>query len=570
MMRSPLASRTLAFAFALALAACGGGASGTGGGGGSGGAPSCAQVADCPQPENDCQLATCNGGTCGLGAKPEGAICAQGAGTCDGNGQCNLCEPGFATCNGSTLLVCDESGTFDDPITCSGDTPYCDPTDPKCVGCFDTSQCVTPGMNPCLAVACLENACVTTLVPDGSACVANGETGVCADGMCLQCAPGEQTCSGDSLLTCGPDGMFDAAPCGGATPFCDPAALACVECLAASDCGAVGDPCGTPACLSGACSTTNQPNGTPCALGADAGTCSAGSCQVCTSGEKRCQAGGPQTCIAGQWVDQAACSGDQVCSGGACQAFVDMVVIPAGSFSMGCTASQSGCQGDELPVMPVTLTRNLWLSKTEITQAQYQQIMGINPAADVACGPTCPVEQVTWHMAAAFANVLSSAGGLELCYACLGAGPSVQCVQNVDPYGCAGYRLPTEAEWEAAARCGADLTFAGSNVASDVAWSLPNSGMTAHPVASKLPNACGLHDMSGNVWEWVHDYYSPSQYSNVPQTDPLGPPAGTTRVLRGGAYTHAITQARVAHRNGSNLPGVVFSNVGFRLARTAP
>jgi hypothetical protein len=325
MMRSPLASRTLAFAFVLALAACGGGAAGTGGGGGSGGAPSCAQVADCPQPENDCQLAACNGGACGLEPKPEGALCLQGAGTCDGNGQCNLCEPGFATCNGSTLLVCGESGTFDAPITCGGDTPYCDPADPKCVGCFDTSQCVTPGMNPCLAVACLDNACVTTLVPDGSACVANGETGVCSDGMCLQCVPGEQTCSGDSLLTCGPDGVFDAAPCAGATPLCDPAALACVECLAASDCGAVGDPCGTPACLSGACSSTNQPNGTPCALGADAGTCAAGSCQVCTSGEKRCKAGGaatPQLCVGGQWVDQAACGGAApVCLNGNCAQF---------------------------------------------------------------------------------------------------------------------------------------------------------------------------------------------------------------------------------------------------------
>jgi hypothetical protein len=318
--RRTRACRALA---ALALAACGGGASGTGGTGGTGGGAPCAAPADCPQPENDCQLAACNGGACSLEPKPEGGLCAQGAGTCDGNGQCNLCEPGFKACNGSTLLVCGESGTFDDPITCGGDTPYCDPVDPKCVGCFDTSQCVTPGMNPCLAVACLENACVTTLVPDGAACVANGATGVCSDGMCLLCVPGEQTCSGDTLLTCGPDGVFDAAPCGGATPLCDPAALACVECLAASDCGAVGDPCGTPACLSGACSVSTQPNGTPCALGADAGTCSAGSCQVCTSGEKRCKAGGaatPQLCVGGQWVDQAACDANAVCNQGTCDA----------------------------------------------------------------------------------------------------------------------------------------------------------------------------------------------------------------------------------------------------------
>jgi sulfatase modifying factor 1 len=235
----------------FALVACGGGASGTGGTGGGGGGAPCAAPADCPQPENDCQLAACDAGACGLAPKAAGAICAQGAGTCDGNGQCNLCEPGFKACNGSTLLVCGDSGTFDDPITCSGDTPYCDPADPKCVGCFDTSQCVTPGMNPCLAVACLENACVTTLVPDGSACTVDGTLGTCFGGVCNECSEGQVRCkpgSGTVPQTCVGASWTDAVACGGGS-VCQGGA--CVpgppSCAAGgpgrSDCGSEQESC---------------------------------------------------------------------------------------------------------------------------------------------------------------------------------------------------------------------------------------------------------------------------------------------------------------------------------------
>jgi hypothetical protein len=300
---------------------CGGQATGAGGSGAGGSAPSCAQVVDCPQPQNDCQLATCDAGACGLVAKPGGAICAQGAGTCDGNGQCNLCEPGFATCNGSTLLVCGESGTFDDPITCGGDTPYCNPVDPKCVECLDTSQCVTPGMNPCLAVACLENACATTLVPDGSPCLLDGDMGVCNDGVCLECTPGAKECSGNDLLVCGVDGQLTAAPCSGGTPYCDPATSACAECLLESQCPPSADPCGVPACTAGSCGYVPGSNGVACAVGTDTGSCEAGSCAVCTNGSKRCKAGAdtPQLCVAGLWVDQAACQAPTPsCSAGVC------------------------------------------------------------------------------------------------------------------------------------------------------------------------------------------------------------------------------------------------------------
>ncbi len=297
----------------LALAACGGGDLGlgsAGGAGGSGGVP-CQAAADCPAPESECQAAACLSGGCALEPKPEGAVCDQGAGTCDGAGQCNVCEPGYRVCSGSTLLACGESGTFDDPITCEGDTPYCDPADPKCVECFDTSQCIAPGLNPCLAVACLDHACATTLVPDGSACLVAGETGTCSGGVCQLCMPGTKACSGDTLLVCGPDGLFDASPCGGATPFCDPAALACVECLDAAQCASPASPCAEAACAAGTCGLTFSGDGVACALGGELGTCDgAGQCNLCEPGTKACGGNAVLTCGPnGQLQAPAACGG---------------------------------------------------------------------------------------------------------------------------------------------------------------------------------------------------------------------------------------------------------------------
>jgi hypothetical protein len=140
----------------------------------------------------------------------------------------------------------------------------------------------------------------------------------------------------------------------------------------------------------------------------------------------------------------------------------------------------------------------------------------------------------------------------------------------VDPYECEGYRLPTEAEWEGAARCGEDLRYAGSDEAAEVAWFATNSDESTHAVAGLAPNACGLYDMSGNVFEWVSDWYDADYYSSGGRTDPEGPASGTDRVLRGGGYTSSVTAGDLhVPDRASESPSGTYSNLGFRLVRTA-
>ena len=129
------------------------------------------------------------------------------------------------------------------------------------------------------------------------------------------------------------------------------------------------------------------------------------------------------------------------------------------------------------------------------------------------------------------------------------------------------------AEWEYAARAGTDLLYAGSNTIGDVAWHYGNSGYTSHPVATKDPNAWGLYDMSGNVWEWVHDWYSSTYYSSSPGSDPTGPTSGTARVDRGGGSYNTAGLTRVAHRDRHSpdlLDFLAGFSVGVRLVRTIP
>ena len=240
-----------------------------------------------------------------------------------------------------------------------------------------------------------------------------------------------------------------------------------------------------------------------------------------------------------------------------------MLVISGGTFDMGCTTGQANCGTGEYPVHTVTLTHDFFLGATEVTQGEYQVVIGSNPSSYPSCGASCPVDHVSWYDVAEFANALSAADGLDNCFACSGG----TCTTLGDPYTCTGYRLPTEAEWEFAARAGTDLLYAGSDTLDDVGWHNSNSGYNPHPVAQKEPNAWGLYDMSGNVMEWVWDRYA--GYSSSPVSDPAGPQSGSSRVNRGGSWLYNPVSARVAYRQGNNPSDRGYS-LGFRLARTVP
>ena len=204
-----------------------------------------------------------------------------------------------------------------------------------------------------------------------------------------------------------------------------------------------------------------------------------------------------------------------------------MVFVEGGTYQMG-----SNSESDEKPIHTVTVS-SFYMDKTEVTQAEYRKVMGKNPSKFSGCDD-CPVENVSWHDANEYAKKV-------------------------------GKRLPTEAEWEYAARGGnksKGYSYSGSNDLDAVGWYDNNSSGKTHPVAQKQPNELGLYDMSGNVWEWCSDRYG--DYSSSSQTDPQGSNSGEYRVLRGGSWGSLDGSCRVANRNGSD-PGSRYYDLGFRL-----
>ena len=237
-----------------------------------------------------------------------------------------------------------------------------------------------------------------------------------------------------------------------------------------------------------------------------------------------------------------------------------MLQLPPGDFRMG---SLDGAD-DEKPVRIVHLTKGFALSETEVTQAQYRAVMGNNPSLfkDKPDSGQRSVEQVSWFDAVNYCNRLSELEGRKPCYTIQG-----EQVEWPDA-ACPGYRLPTEAEWEYAARADQTYQYAGSDELDRVAWHEGNASNTTHPVAQKAPNAWFLYDLSGNVWEWVWDRYSDS-YQGAETQDPRGTRNGDNRVLRGGAFFFGAVNARVSDRAGFG-PAYRGNDAGFRLARSYP
>ena len=217
-----------------------------------------------------------------------------------------------------------------------------------------------------------------------------------------------------------------------------------------------------------------------------------------------------------------------------------MVYVEGGTFMMGALPNDKDAYRDETPRHQVTLS-SFYISKYEVTQELWQAVMGSNPSyfkGDLQR----PVEQVSWNECQTFINKLNALTGEQ-------------------------FRLPTEAEWEYAARGGQKsrgYLYSGSNSIGDVAWYVDNSNNTTHPVGRKQPNELGLYDMSGNVWEWCEDRYG--SYSSSAQTNPAGPSSASRRVYRGGSWSSYARYCRASNRP-YHSPDLSYYSLGLRLAR---
>jgi formylglycine-generating enzyme required for sulfatase activity len=213
------------------------------------------------------------------------------------------------------------------------------------------------------------------------------------------------------------------------------------------------------------------------------------------------------------------------------------VRIAPGEFTMGCSPDDKECGDAEKPPHRIRIMKTFEIGRYEVTQAQWESVMGTNRS--MFRGPSRPVENVSWFDAQEFMRRMTA-------------------VENEYRY-----RLPTEAEWEYAARAGS--TTAYSDEALQVGWYQENSGEQTHPVGQKKPNAWGLYDMSGNVWEWTQDWYDATYYQRSPTTDPTGPSSGRFHTIRGGAWVEPVENSRVSKRD--YFEDAADFHIGFRCVR---
>ena len=235
---------------------------------------------------------------------------------------------------------------------------------------------------------------------------------------------------------------------------------------------------------------------------------------------------------------------------------IEMILVPSGTFSMGCSASTLHACNGESPTLQVTLTQAFYMGRYEVTQAQWTAKMGSNPSYFVPANgyssdTTKPVDYVSWDTIQIFNSVT-------------------------------GLRLPTEAEWEYAYRANTTTAFHSyalsptegqpngfndDTLIGNIAWFNGNSGDQTHTVGGKLANGLGLHDMSGNIFEWCQDWYSSTYYASSPLINPAGPTTGTIRLLRGSDWVADSYGCRASERSGSAPDGFNYVS-GFRVVRT--
>jgi cysteine-rich repeat protein len=524
-----------------------------------------------------CVISTCEEATQACSVTVAHDLCADGT----------YCDPAGGCIPGTRCMPEHDGAECQDGFVCTGQE--------RCLNfhCEQGSAPVTDDLNPCTLDACMEpDGPIHLPVADGNVCPLDGVArAVCRAGTCLEstCGDGFADISGGELCDDGAANADTYAParhcnadCSAWAPWCGDTIIQRLEHEECDDGVNHGSPTGCePDCeLPFNCGDgrTAVANGEGC----DDGNHAPG--DGCT----------PSCTLQPGW----AC--DTVSQPARCTPGLQ-IAIAAGSFTMGSPATEAGRDTDE-PLHDVTLTHNFSLANAEVSQEEFARVMnGWRPSHETACN-ACPVEQVSWYDALVFLNQLTLQEGGTPCFlltaircedafdagtnslGCTGRGGIDQATVTLNGvssiYDCTGFRLPTEAEWEYAARAGtATATYNGdldsshlgeewpNPVLDPIAWFAGNSSRHSHPSGTLAPNGWGLYDVLGSVWEWCWDRGSLGD--TEPVTDPEGPPAGDNRVMRGGSFSGVALFSRAACRD-YDFPYNRQSYLGFRVARSLP